>query len=53
MSCERFNEAEALKPRIQIDSSDPWTLPTPRFNEAEALKPRIRLIEAILEFLLS
>ena len=38
---KRFNEAEALKPRIPMPASWTPSRVDQRFNEAEALKPRI------------
>ncbi len=44
---ERFNEAEALKPRMLIGAVIATTMLT-GFNEAEALKPRMRQAAAVL-----
>ena len=43
-SAHGFNEAEALKPRIQ-EMTTPAAPTNSGFNEAEALKPRIPLVE--------
>ncbi len=42
-SAIRFNEAEALKPRMH-DAGRPVLTKVTRFNEAEALKPRMHRV---------
>ena len=42
MTAARFNEAEAIKPRILACKPLIWKSISRRFNEAEAIKPRIR-----------
>ena len=45
----RFNEAEALKPRIQRELGAGTPCVEGGFNEAEALKPRIRICNVLNE----